>query len=57
MMHGPVNVKFEYKYLLYKCSILMSGSTHILLHNLTPVSYIYKLNDEQGPVPWRRGDR
>jgi hypothetical protein len=30
----------------------MYGSTLILLHNLAPVSYIYKLNEEHGPVPW-----
>lgn len=32
----------------------MYGSTHILLHNLAPVSYIYKLNEEHDPVPWWR---
>jgi len=35
----------------------MYGSTRILLHNLVPVSYICKLNEEHGPVPWWRDDR
>jgi hypothetical protein len=44
----------RYKFFLYKLTIIMYGSTHILLHNLAPVSYIYKLNEEHDPVPWWR---
>jgi len=49
----------QYKHFLYKRSIIMYGSTHtrILSHNLAPVSYIYKLNEEHGPVLWWRGER
>jgi hypothetical protein len=41
-MPGPMNVKFGYKYFLYKRNIIMYG----ILYILAPVSYIYKLNDK-----------